>query len=168
MSNPNHEPAGTEKGGQFAHKEGDNGTVAAAAARQAAGLKSKGVEKVNATTKQAILLNNEWRKNYKQLEGPFWDTTDEKSPRYWIYRNDSGELVAGATTVQQGLRTDILSIGSHEQGAGVKILNELKDRNIWSVALASTPQSKKWFESQGFIRNENPGQWNYIWKKKIK
>ena len=128
------------------------------------------ISRVPATGATARKLNKEWsdlyEKQYGESTGPFWNTKGEKNPYYYTVRNTEGRLVAGATAVQSGVALDILSIGSHMKRQGKLILDELKKKNIFLQAMASTEKAKQWFVSQGFIEViDKPGLYNVLWNK---
>ena len=120
-----------------------------------------------ASVEIAAKLNEEWANTYtNEPEGPFWNVEGEKNGKYWVVRNEDGILVAGATTIQKGMSTEILSIASHALGQGTTILDALKGRNIFLIALASSDKSKQWFVKNGFKEVlDKPGQYNVRWKK---
>lgn len=131
---------------------------------------ASGYARQSASGNLAEKLNEEWSKQHpKESTGPFWDTAGEQNGRYHVVRDRDGKLVAGATTVQRGVRTEVLSIASHAPGAGKQILNELKAKNVWLVAMASSDKSRVWFKSQGFVDEKDPARskdWNVTWKRR--
>jgi hypothetical protein len=165
--NPNQprDPKGEPTGGQWTA----DGSVAGNAARKAAGLddKSEGVNKQTASYELAGTLNNEWNKTHKEeFGGPFWDTQGEQNPRYYTVRDNRGKLIGGATTVQYGVGTHILSIGSAQKGAGSQMISEMKRTNIFLFALSSSPKASAWYERRGFVKDvDHPNHYNYVWKR---
>jgi hypothetical protein len=123
------------------------------------------LEKVFPSVEMRKNLNREWKKEHGESEGPFWDVEGEVNPRYHLIR-EKGKLVAAATTVQKGLATNILAIASHSHGAGVTILDDLKSKNMFLVATASSDKSKAWFVKNGFQPVfDRPGEFNVRWTR---
>lgn len=110
-------------------------------------------------------LNSEWNKTYDtDYGGPFWDARGEANAKYYAVRDDSGKLIAGATTKQRGVGTEILSIESRQAGEGIKLLNNLKSKNLFLFVMSSSKNSDKWYEKFGFRKDTNhPNQYNYVW-----
>ncbi len=152
---------GGEGSGNWGH-EGRPGEVGGSGEGGSEGLLSSA-----ATVGAAKKLNEEWNRTFPhELEGPFWNVEGEKNGKYWAVRDTAGKLVAGATTVQKKMATEILSIGSHAKEQGVRILNYLKERNIFLIAVASSKNSKQWFLNNGFKEVlDKPGQYNVKWMK---
>ena len=149
-------PAGSSRGGEW--------TKAEHAARKGAGLK----EIVHTSVTDAIggQLSKEWEKEHGEYGSPFWKDPGDKS-EYLTIRVD-GRLVAGATIHQRGATTFIDSIASHSPGAGLEMLNHLKEKNIFITAMASTEQSKAWFVKNGFRYVTNkPHDYNVIWVRRM-
>jgi len=115
-------------------------------------------------------LNAEWGELYgkskKEPTGPFWDTSGEKNPKYYVVRDSEGGIVAGATTVEKGLTIDLLSLASHKHNYGKAILDEIKKKSLFITTLASSDAAKKFYQDNGFFISEKPGQYNLKWKRK--
>jgi hypothetical protein len=112
----------------------------------------------------SIALVDEWRSTYNE-EPPFWNVDGEKNPKYYTVRDKSGKLVAGATTVTKGLATDLLSIRSHSQGEGTKILKEIKKQSLFIHAM-STPRAYEWYSKNGFVQtSSHQGDYNFSWRR---
>ncbi|MFA5036792.1 MAG: hypothetical protein WC479_06420 [Candidatus Izemoplasmatales bacterium] len=128
---------------------------------------SSKLEIVNGTVSEAKKLNVEWDKTYNvRTGGPFWDMNGELNPKYYIIRDSENKLIAGATTRQRGFGTEIVSIESKQAGEGIKLLDKLKQNNIFLYAFSSSKNSDNWYEKFGFIRDNNhPDQYNYVWKR---
>ncbi|MFA5035671.1 MAG: hypothetical protein WC479_00640 [Candidatus Izemoplasmatales bacterium] len=125
------------------------------------------IEILDSSLSNAKKLNTEWDKTYKvRTGGPFWDVSGELNAKYYIIRDNAGKLIAGATTKQRGFGTEILSISSTQAGEGIKLLNELKRKNVFLYVMSSSKNSDKWYEKFGFHKdNTHPNQYNYVWKK---
>jgi hypothetical protein len=145
-------PKGKAEGDQFA-----------SAARVSAGVESEGYTENSANLTNAKKLLEEWQEEYNE-EGPFWP--DPGDGKYIVYRDSKGRLLAGATVHKRRTATHIDSIKSQSAGAGLRILNGLKSKNIFITATASSEKSMKWFINNGFRREDNrPGDYNVIWKR---
>lgn len=126
------------------------------------------IDSIKPDEKQTEAIISEWDKTYgTNSGGPFWETKEENNPKYHLIRDENGKMIGGATTVQRGFGTQILSIESKQAGAGIQLLSALKEKNIFLYVASSSKESDKWYEHFGFKRDDNhPHQYNYVWVKR--